>query len=93
MTAQALDFTLLDNPEDLRLENDVLYVTLPEAEIFVVAIDNQQSYVYDRDTGIFSHGEVDLETEARRAAELEIEESALDDGILDLAAQNEGYGS
>lgn len=76
------------SPDDLRLENDVLYVTLPEAEVFVVAIDNQQSYVYDRDTGIFTHGEVNLETEARRAAELEIEESALEDGILDLAAQN-----
>ena len=74
--------------EDLRLEDDVLYVTLPEAEIFVVAIDNQKSYVYDRETGIFTHGEVDLETEARRAAELEIEQSALEDGILDLAAQN-----
>lgn len=76
------------SPDDLRLKNDILYVTLPDAEIFVVAIDNQQSYVYDRDTGLFTHGEVDLETEARRAAELEIEESALDDGILDLAAQN-----
>lgn len=75
-------------PENLRLEGDVLYVTLPEAEIFVVALDNQKSYVYDRDTGIFTHGEVDLETEARRAAELEIKESALEDGILDLAAQN-----
>lgn len=76
------------NPEDLRLEDDVLYVTLPEAEIFVVAIDNQKSYVYDRETGIFTHGEVDLETVARRAAELEIEQSALEDGILELAAQN-----
>ncbi|HDD54796.1 MAG TPA: DUF4230 domain-containing protein [Chloroflexi bacterium] len=76
------------NPEDLRLEDDVLFVTLPEAEIFVVAIDNQKSYVYDRETGIFTQGEVDLETEARRAAELEIEASALEDGILDLAAQN-----
>ena len=53
-----------------------------------MALDNQKSYVYDRDTGIFTHGEVDLETEARRAAELEIEQSALEDGILDLAGQN-----
>ena len=76
------------SPEDLRLDNDILYVTLPDAEIFVVAIDNQQSYVYDRDTGILTHGEVDLETAARRAAEEEIEKSALEDGILELAAQN-----
>lgn len=75
-------------PENLRVEGGVLYVTLPEPEIFVVAIDNQQSYIYDRETGIFTHGEVNLETEARRAAELEIEKSALEDGILELAAQN-----
>jgi hypothetical protein len=76
------------SPEDLRLDGDILYVTLPEAEIFVVAIDNQQSYIYDRDTGFLTHGEVNLETEARRAAEEEIEKSALEDGILELAAQN-----
>ena len=44
--------------------------------------------MYDRDTGLLTHGEVNLETEARRAAEREIEKSALEDGILDLAEQN-----
>ena len=82
-----IDLNKLD-PEDLEVKGGVLYVTLPEAEIFVTAIDNEQSYVYDRDTGLLTHGEVNLETEARRAAELEIEKSALEDGILDLAEQN-----
>ena len=82
-----VDLNKLD-PEDLRVEDSVLYVNLPDPEIFVVAIDNQQSYVYDRETGLFSKGEVDLETEARRAAELEIEKSAREDGILTLAGQN-----
>ena len=82
-----IDLNKLD-PEDLIVRDGVLYVQLPEAEIFVVAIDNQQSYVYDRETGLFTQGEVNLETEARRAAEIEIEQSALEDGILDLAAQN-----
>ena len=82
-----IDLNKLD-PEALEVRNGVLYVQLPEPEIFVVAIDNQQSYVYDRDTGIFTHGEVNLESEARRAAEIEIENSALEDGILELAAQN-----
>lgn len=82
-----IDLNKLD-PESLEVRSGVLYVNLPEPEIFVVAIDNQQSYVYDRDTGLFTHGEVDLESEARRAAEIEIEKSALEDGILDLAAQN-----
>ncbi len=75
-------------PEDLEVKNGVLYVTLPDAEIFITAIDNEQSYVYERDTGLFTHGEVNLETEARRVAEREIEKSALEDGILDMAEQN-----
>jgi len=41
-------------PEHLRLENGVLYVTLPPAEIFIATLDNQKSYVYDRDTGFLS---------------------------------------
>ncbi|NOQ39161.1 MAG: DUF4230 domain-containing protein [Anaerolineales bacterium] len=82
-----IDLNKLD-PEDLEVKNGVLYVTLPDVEIFITAIDNEQSYVYERDTGLFTHGEVDLETEARRVAEQEIEKSALEDGILDLAEQN-----
>ncbi|MGB2962509.1 MAG: DUF4230 domain-containing protein [Anaerolineales bacterium] len=82
-----IDLNKLD-PEDLEVKGGVLYVTLPETEIFVTAIDNEQSYVYDRDTGLLTHGEVNLETEARRAAEREIEKSALEDGILELAEQN-----
>lgn len=75
-------------PEDLQVKNQVLYVTLPPAEVFITSLDNERSYVYDRETGIFTHGDVNLETEARRAAEREIEESAVEDGILDLARQN-----
>ncbi len=82
-----IDLNKLD-PEALEVRGGVLYVQLPDPEIFVVAVDNEQSYVYDRDTGLFTHGEVDLESLARLAAEQEIEESALKDGILELAAQN-----
>jgi hypothetical protein len=82
-----VDLNKLD-PEDLEVRNGVLYVDLPDAEIFVVALDNEKSYVYDRETGIFTHGEVNLESEARQAAEVEIRDSALEDGILELAAQN-----
>lgn len=74
--------------EDLEVKNGVLYVQLPEAEIFVTSLDNEQSYVYDREKGLLNKGEVDLETKARQTAEREIEESALEDGILELAAQN-----
>jgi hypothetical protein len=66
----------------------VLYFRLPEAEIFIVTLDNQKSYVYDRDTGLLTHGDVNLETAARQAAEVEIRKAALEDGILPQAAYN-----
>ena len=75
-------------PENFAIEDQVLYVTLPEPEIFVATLDNDQSYVYNRETGIFTHGDVDLETLARQAAEEEIEKAALEDGILEIALQN-----
>ena len=75
-------------PEHLRLEGGVLYVTLPPAEIFVATLDNQKSYVYDRDTGLLNQGVQDLETLARQSAEDEIRKAALEDGILQQAQAN-----
>jgi hypothetical protein len=65
-----------------------LVLSLPEPEIFIASLDNEQSYIYDRQTGIFTKGNPQLETEVRRAAEKEIEAAALQDGILQLAKQN-----
>jgi len=73
---------------DLDLQRGFLMVRLPDAEIFITAVDNEKSYVYDRQTGLFKKGEQDLETLARQAAEEEIYQAALDDGILDQAAIN-----
>lgn len=79
------------NEDDLWLEGDTLFVRLPEPSIFVATLDNDKSYVYDRDTGLFTKGNVDLETLARQAAEDEIEKAALEDGILDQAQTNAEY--
>lgn len=75
-------------PENLQLEGDVLYVTLPAAEIFIATLDNEKSYVYDREMGALTHGDQNLETTARQAAEEEINKAAVEDGILELAQQN-----
>ena len=75
-------------PEDMWVEDGVLHVRLPAAEIFIQTLDNEKSYVYDRETGILSKGEVDLESEARRVAEDVIAEAALEDGILEKAQEN-----
>ncbi len=73
---------------DLTLKGDILEVRLPPAEVFLAALNNEQSYIYDRSTGLLTKGNPQLETEARQAAEKEILEAAKKDGILDLAQQN-----
>ncbi len=79
-------------PQDLWLENGVLYVRLPAPEVFVATLDNERSYVYDRETGLLTKGVKDLETLARQRAEQEILKAALEDGILERARENaEGY--
>lgn len=75
-------------PEALEVREGVLYVTLPPAEIFVAALDSDQTYIYDRELGVLSRGDVNLETAARQAAEAEIEKAALEDGILAQADRN-----
>jgi hypothetical protein len=69
-------------PGDMRLENGVLFVRLPPTEIFIATLDNEKSYVYDRETGLLTKGSMDLETLARQSAEDEIRKAALEDGIL-----------
>jgi hypothetical protein len=75
-------------PQDMQLRADVLYVALPAAEVFAATLDNQKSYIYDRDTGLFTRGNVHLETAARQAAEQEILKAALEAGILEQAGRN-----
>lgn len=76
------------SPSDLRVIDNVLYVNLPEPEVFIATLDNDKSYVYDRETGFLTRRDVNLETSARQAAEKAIEESAIEDGILNLAREN-----
>lgn len=74
--------------KDLHLEEGVLYVDLPGAEVFVATLNNDESYVYDRTTGILRKSDQDLETNARQVAEAEILKAALEDKILEQAQQN-----
>ena len=73
---------------DMNYADGILRVTLPPAEVFVATLNNNQSYVYDRETGILTKANPDLETSARTAAEQEILNAALDDGILAQADAN-----
>ncbi len=73
---------------DVVIANEgTVVVTLPPAEVLVVVLDNQKSYVFDRDTGWVGVNPA-LETDARQAAEEEILNAALEDGILEMARRN-----
>jgi hypothetical protein len=74
--------------EDIAVENGILTIKMPGPEIFSVSVNNQKSYIYNRTTGVLTHGDVNLETTARRAAEDQIRQAAIDDGILEQAQVN-----
>jgi len=74
--------------DDIWWNAGVLSVRLPSPEIFIATLDNDKSYVFDRETGILTRGDINLETAARQAAEDEIEKAALEDGILEMARVN-----
>jgi hypothetical protein len=75
-------------PEAMRYENGVLTVQLPPTEIFIATLDNEKSYVYDRQTGVLTRPDPNLETLVRQKAEEEILKAALEDGILEQARVN-----
>lgn len=74
--------------EDVTVVSGTVTVNLPPAEVLYTRLDNDKTYVYDRQTGIFSSPDPNLETELRRVAEREILSAALEDGILTKASEN-----
>ena len=82
-----VDLGKMGDGDIIVAEEGTVIVTLPPAEVLVVTLDNQKSYVVDRDTGLIGMNPA-LETEARRAAEDEILSAAMEDGILEMAQRN-----
>jgi hypothetical protein len=82
-----VDLSKMKTEDIIVTEDGTVVVTLPPAEILVVTLDNRKSYIYDRDTGLIGMNPA-LETEARKAAEEEILNAALEDGILEMAQRN-----
>lgn len=70
------------------VDPDTVMVHLPEAEIFHVVLDNEESYVADRDTGLLTRADPELETLVRRQAEAELRAAAEESDILGRANEN-----
>lgn len=78
-------------PEDLVVvDPDTVMVRLPAAVIFddIPVLDNEKSYVADRDTGLLTQADEELETRVRQSAEQAIREAAQGSDILDRANFN-----
>lgn len=75
--------------DDIQVGADgTVTVALPAAEVFITALDNEKSYVYDRDIGLLRKADIELESAARLAAEQEMLKAAVEDGILEQAQTN-----
>ena len=75
-------------PSDVAVQGQKVTIHLPAAEVFSTRIDNAKTKVYSRDTGLFSSPDPNLESEVREEAERQLQQAALQDGILKTAADN-----
>jgi hypothetical protein len=74
---------------DVRIDaQGSIFIIIPSAEVFTYSLDESKTYVYHRDTGPLAPSKKDLETSARKAAEQQILQAALEDGILQTATTN-----
>src|ERR1051325_5383296 len=75
--------------EDVRREPDgTVVMRLPPAQILVSRVDNRESRVMSRKTGVLRRSDINLEARARQNAEQAIRNEAVNKGILTLANQN-----
>ncbi|MDP1715148.1 MAG: DUF4230 domain-containing protein [Anaerolineales bacterium] len=75
-------------PGDMRLQDGVLYVNLPPAEILAVTLDTNQMEVYTVQEGIFVDIDPNYVIQSLGVGQDRIMRVALDDGILVQAQKN-----
>jgi len=75
-------------PADVVVRGQSISLRLPQAQILVTRLDNAQTRVYSRDTGLFSSPDPNLESEVRQEAERQLQEAAMQGDILKTANGN-----
>ena len=83
-----IDLSQLQPDDVWRSADGTVNLRLPPPQILVSRVDNKESRVINRRTGMLRKQDIDLETRARQHAEETIRSEALKKGILDLAAKN-----
>jgi Protein of unknown function (DUF4230) len=82
-----IDLAALE-PSNLTVSGESVELQLPEPDVFSTRIDNEKTRVYSRETGLLVRPDPDLESVARREAERQIRQAAIDGGILTAAGAN-----
>ena len=76
-------------PDDVWREPDgTIVMRMPSPQILVSRVDNRESRVMSRKTGVLRRSDPGLESRARQSAEQEIRNKAVREGILPLAQAN-----
>lgn len=71
---------------DIVVRGKTVSVTLPSTEILGSQLDNSATYVYQRETGLLTSGDPQMESQARMYAEARLIPAACDQQILQQAA-------
>jgi hypothetical protein len=74
--------------QDITVRGDHVTIALPQPEILYSRVDNRETYVYERNTGLFREPDPRIETEARQLAEEAMVDRAQRGGILGQADAN-----
>jgi hypothetical protein len=74
--------------QDITVRGDHVTMVLPPPEILYSRVDNDETYVYERNTGLFRKPDPRIETEARQLAEQAMLERAQQGNILRQAEAN-----
>src|SRR5207244_11969614 len=74
---------------DVQRDGDgTLVLRLPPPQVLVTRLDNRESRVISRKTGLLRRADINLETRARQYAEGGVRSEAIRRGILPMASQN-----
>lgn len=77
-------------PRDVTIDEAAkkVRIVLPPPEVFSSRLDNDRTYVHSRRTDALTKPDQNLETDARKRAELAIHDGAIEAGILQHAQAN-----
>lgn len=83
-----IDLSLLKKTDVHREPNGTIVLKLPPPAILLTRVDNRETKVISRKTGVFRRADPQLEGRARQFAEQSIRNEAVRKGILQMASQN-----